>query len=188
MNLYFRFFAILIKNLFHSETARIHEETSLKMRVLPNDLDLNMHMNNGRFLTVMDIGRTDFIMKMGLLKTMLKEKWGGVATAVNVVFLKPLNLFDKYELRTKLLSWDEDWFYLEQNFFRGEVFVASAIVKGAFLKGKKRLAPQLALQRVKGAPERAPEFPRYLADLLEGEKSFIKNIKLKKKKPRGGPV
>ena len=31
------------------------------MRVWPNDLDTNAHMNNGRYLTLMDLGRFDLM-------------------------------------------------------------------------------------------------------------------------------
>ena len=33
------------------------------MRVLPNDLDLLWHMNNGRYLSLMDQGRVDLMVR-----------------------------------------------------------------------------------------------------------------------------
>lgn len=187
MNLYIRFFANVLKNLIFPSRKpvaddgamgqAIFEETSLKMRVLPNDLDVNFHMNNGRFLAIMDIGRMDYTMRMGLHKVMAKEKWGAVASAINVVYMKSLNLFNAYELKTKLLSWDESWFYMEQNFVRDNKVCASAVVKATFIKGGKRVSPQVVMEKVSQASVKAPVFPEYLENLIKGEEAFIAGIK-----------
>ncbi len=182
MNLYFRFLATILKNLILPKKCDIFDETSVDLRVLPNDLDLNMHMNNGRFLTIMDIGRTDYTMKIGMHRPMMREKWGAVATAINVAFLRPLPPFGKYQLRTKLLSWDDMWFYMEQNFVRNEQIVASAIVKATFLKGGKRISPNIVIPKCGFENARAPEFPHYLKELIEGEEAFIENIKAKNRR------
>ena len=34
------------------------EEDRLRMHVLPMDIDLNLHMNNARYLSIMDYART----------------------------------------------------------------------------------------------------------------------------------
>ena len=182
MNLYFRFLFVVLKNLLRPKKVDIFEECELQMRVLPNDLDLNMHMNNGRYLTIMDIGRTDFTMKLDLHKLMVKEKWGAVATAINVIYLRPLNPFDKYTLKTKFIAWDDMWFYLEQKFVKQDKVVASAIVKATFIKNGKRLDPQKVLEISKGGVVAPVEFPNYLKELIQGEEEFIKNIKAQNKK------
>ena len=38
---------------------------SLHMRVWPTDLDVLMHMNNGRYLSLMDLGRVDLLVRSG---------------------------------------------------------------------------------------------------------------------------
>ena len=186
MNLYLRFFVNILKNLLFPKPLDVFSQSSLKMRVLPNDLDANLHMNNGRFLTLMDIGRSDFTMRVGLHKAMLREKWGAVATAINVVYLRPLKVFDQYELRTKLLSWDDMWFYMEQRFVKDGMIVASAVVKATFVKGNKRIAPQQVIEKTVPHIPQAPDFPDYLKELVEGEDAFIKRLKEHNKKARKG--
>ena len=129
MNLYFRFLLLVLRNLIFPKKLDIFEESAIELKVLPNDLDLNMHMNNGRYLTIMDLGRTDFTMKLDLHKLMIKQKWGAVATAINVVYLRPLNLFDNYTLRTKLIAWDDKWFYMEQKFVKDDFIVVGSTRK-----------------------------------------------------------
>ena len=180
MNLYLRFFANILKNLLFPERKggyqSVFEETKVKLRVWPNDLDINMHMNNGRFLTLMDIGRTDFTVKTGFHKLMLKNKWGAVVTAINIAYLKPLGPFSKFELRTKLLSWDDMWFYFEQRFVKNEKIVASTIVKATFLEGRKKISPADVVSLSSGEA-RAPEFPEYLREMVDGEEAFISHLK-----------
>ena len=184
MNLYFRFIILVIKNLISPRKVDVFEECELPLKVFPNDLDLNMHMNNGRYLTIMDLGRTDFTMKLDLHKLMVKEKWGAVATAINVVYLKPLSLFDSYTLKTKLIAWDDMWFYLEQKFVKDEIVVASAIVRATFLKGGKRLAPSKVLKASAAKEVEPPEFPKYLKYLVLGEEEFLNYIKSHNKRSK----
>ena len=83
----------------------------LYFKVWPTDIDINFHMNNGRFLTIMDYGRFDYYGKLGLFPTMFSEKALPVTGAASVQFRRPLGLFSSYHLETKLVSLDEKWFY-----------------------------------------------------------------------------
>ena len=54
MNLYFRLLLAVLKAL-RAPRARLGETVELTLRVWPTDLDLNGHMNNGRYLTMVDL-------------------------------------------------------------------------------------------------------------------------------------
>jgi acyl-CoA thioesterase FadM len=43
--------------------------TRVTIRVWPNDLDTNMHVNNGRYLTLADLGRADWFIRTGVYAT-----------------------------------------------------------------------------------------------------------------------
>ena len=73
MNLYIRLIIYLIKSLFRNQMD-VLETSHLRFHVWPNDLDFNMHMNNGRYLTVMDLGRFDLMIRTGLMKKALAKK------------------------------------------------------------------------------------------------------------------
>lgn len=45
----------------------------LKMRTWPGDLDINFHMNNGRYLTLMDLGRFNLTIRSGQGGLMIKK-------------------------------------------------------------------------------------------------------------------
>lgn len=48
MSLIFRMILLFIASFFKDRLPIVHLENVLSMRVLPSDLDINMHMNNGR--------------------------------------------------------------------------------------------------------------------------------------------
>jgi acyl-CoA thioesterase FadM len=105
-------------------------ETRLGFRVLPTDLDFNLHMNNARYLSLMDLGRVDLLNRLGLLRLAFRGRWLPALGAVSIRFHRPLKLLDRFELSTRILGWDEKWFYLEQRFERSGKPIATARVKG----------------------------------------------------------
>lgn len=141
MNLYFRLLLLLIKRLLrrHKQT-HIRQDTILHLRVLPNDLDLNCHMNNGRYLTIMDLGRIDYMIKNGLLTPVLRNKWFPVISAAHMCYFRPLNLFNAYKLRTTLESWDDKWYIITQRFEKNGKIYAIGVVRGLF-RDKKGSIP-----------------------------------------------
>jgi acyl-CoA thioesterase FadM len=131
--------------------------------VLPSDLDLNGHMNNGRYLSLMDIGRLDLTVRAGLAKEMIRRRWMPVLAGVTIRFRKSLQPWQRYELRTRIVSWDEEWFYMEQRFVRGETVHAIAHVKGIFLDRARKKVPVAEILASVGSDARPPLSPHDLA-------------------------
>lgn len=182
MNLYFRLIFLVIRSSFFKRRISIDETSLISLRVLPNDLDSNLHLNNGRFLTLMDLGRMDLTIRSGLLKMIFSDKLMPVASSVNIVFFKSLSLFEKFTLETKLVAWDEEWFYLRQRFLnKKNRVVASAIVKAAFKKKNKRINTKSIVNRLLKKETNSPDFPKYLSEMLEGDRDHIEMVKLENK-------
>lgn len=87
-------------------------------RVLPGDIDAFGHMNNARYQTLMDLARIDFLVRCGLFRGMLRQRWTAPVGHVNLDFRKSLKPFERFELHTRLMHWDERWFYFRHEFFR----------------------------------------------------------------------
>lgn len=132
MNLWLRMLWVLITGLFR---PRLHpmNESVLHFRVLPDDLDVNLHVNNGRYLTYMDLGRMDLILRSGMWRTMLKRKWNPVLGSAQVRYRRSLKLGEAFTLRTRTLSWDNRWVYLEHRIEARGRTACLALVKAAFL-------------------------------------------------------
>ncbi len=124
------------------------ETDVIPMRVWPNNIDFNLHLNNGSYLSVMDYGRLHLLARAGVLKPILKARWAPVVGAVWMTYRRSLPLFGRFELATRLVCWDERWFYMEQVFTGDAGLVAIGWVKGALLKGSVTVAPQQVMELV----------------------------------------
>jgi hypothetical protein len=59
----------------------VFSETVIHGRCWPNDLDLNWHMNNSRYLRECDFGRISILFETGLWNALLKRKKSGMKDA-----------------------------------------------------------------------------------------------------------
>ena len=133
-------------------------------RVWPTDLDIYMHMNNGIFLTLLDIGRYDQAMRSNLWPKWKARKWYPVVVASNITFRKSLTPWQLFDLETKVVGWDDEAFYFEQRFVvKGEIF-ARAIVRVRFLQNPRGIvSPAQVLEAIDWQGEQ-PVLPKWVAD------------------------
>lgn len=166
MNLYLRLL-LLLWRLRRLQRRGIFEASRLAFRVLPSDLDLNGHMNNGRYLTFMDLGRLHLTAQAGLLGEMRRRRWMPVLAAAEITYLRSLEPFNRFELVTRLLTWDDKYIYIEQTFERDGELCAHAYVKGLFLQAGGRVpnAEVLAASGYGGAAPPMAEALQRWADL-----------------------
>ncbi len=136
MNLLYRLIRVVIQALFRGRIG-FFEASTLTFRVLPNDLDLNMHMTNSRYLSIMDLGRVDLITRTEMGKYFLKGRWQAMLGAAHIRFRRGLSPFEKYQLVTQIIGVDDKWMYIEQRFESKGSVVAYAVVRGVFLKNGK---------------------------------------------------
>ena len=160
MNLYLRLLLLLIR-LIGLRRQALFGESRVGFRVLPNDCDVNFHMNNGRYLSFMDLGRLHLVAQIGLLGIILRRRWGAALGAAEINFIRPLAPFRKFELVTRLVTWDEKYAYMEQRFESRGVLCAHAFVKGLFLERNRPVAPSEVAARL-GATNVPPPMPEEL--------------------------
>lgn len=144
------------------------DEDTLNLRVWPNDIDFNLHMNNARYLSAMDYGRMHLLARAGMLEHILRARWQPLVGAVWVTYRRSLPAFARFTLTSRLVCWDERWFYIEQ-IFTGRRFDGPAAigwVKGALRGPGGTLNPQTIIDRV--APGLAsPPMPEMIASWNE---------------------
>lgn len=84
-----------------------------RFRVLPHDIDANRHLNNGRYLQMIDVNRVEWLLRTGILRTVLSQGWKPILGATTVQFRRELKLWDRAHVSTRLLGWETRWVYLE---------------------------------------------------------------------------
>ena len=130
------------------------DESMLKLRVWPNDLDANVHMTNSRYLLAMDLGRWDFAMRSGMARQMWRRRWSPAVGSATLSFRRGLDPFQGYSLGTRLVAWDEKWCWFDQRFAVAEALHAVGRVKVLFRgpNGKVPTAEVLAACGLSEAP------------------------------------
>lgn len=131
-----------------------------RMRVRPGDLDYYLHVNNGVYLQMMDVARSNYIADLGGFPLLRQTGWYPVVAAQTVRYRRSLTLGQRFAITTRLVGWDERMVYLEQVFTRGEELCARGLVAGRFLTrgtGERVAAPDVV--GLLGAPGPSPELP-----------------------------
>lgn len=106
----------------------------LQLRVYPTDTDIALHLNNGVYFSMMDLGRYDLLVRAGVWAQLRKRGWYPVSVSETITFRKSLKTWQRFTLETRLLGYDERASFVEQRVVvSGEVY-ASAIIKARFLK------------------------------------------------------
>ena len=124
------------------------DEDLIRMRVWPNDIDLNLHMNNARYLSVMDYARTHLLARTGLLQHIVRSRWQPLVGAVWMTYRRSLPLFSAFSIASRLVCWDDRWFYIEQVFTGREGLSAIGWVKGALRDARGSVNPQMVLTQI----------------------------------------
>jgi acyl-CoA thioesterase FadM len=149
MNLIFRLCYVFILSLFRERISADNLVSQLSLRVMPNDLDINFHMNNGRYLTICDLNRVDLFIRSGLLKAMFKRGWIPLIAEHTMTYKKPLNMFEHFDVSLKVTRWDEKYFYMEHIFSNAERVVAEGTSKGCvYARGVGVVSPADAFAAV----------------------------------------
>lgn len=173
MNLFFRLIFVFLFSRFRSKVD-ILDECVTPFRVCPTDLDVLMHMNNGVYLSLQDIARVDYMIRAQAFRKISAQGWYPVVASEMIRFRRSLALFQKFELKTRLISWDDRYLYLEHKFVRQGEIMALGMIRARFLSRKGGLVSPQEILQLLGRSNPAPEFPVYLKEWLAADQDHSK--------------
>lgn len=133
MNLLLRLLLLLLLLPFRPRCEPLGP-TRKRFMVWPPDLDVLMHVNNGVYLTMLDVARVDLLLRSGIGARLWKKGYYPVVAAETIRFRRSLQLFQRFEVETAIIGWDEKAFIIQHRFLRREELVAEAFVRSRFLK------------------------------------------------------
>ncbi|WP_259062538.1 acyl-CoA thioesterase [Microbacterium sp. AK031] len=129
----------------------------IRVTTLPTDIDVLRHMNNGRYLSLFDLGRWDLLVRTGMADAMKSNGWYAVVSAETVTFRKSLQLWQLFDIESRLLGHDDRAIYLEHRaVVDGEVY-ARAIIRARMLKRSGGTLSHQELFAAVGRPEGLPD-------------------------------
>jgi acyl-CoA thioesterase FadM len=169
MRLRLRLLWLLIRALL-APKMDFMDTSVLSMRVLPNDVDIG-NATNDRYHAYMDLGRIDWILRCGLLRSVIRGRYAPVVRFMSIRYTYPAKLFQRFELRSRVLSWDAEWVWFEQTFVRQGRVLAVAHCKGC-LRNKDGIVPTAVLVAQSGhAPMALPEPTELIRRLMQMEEA-----------------
>jgi acyl-CoA thioesterase FadM len=178
MNLWLRLLIYLVRVRFMGALDVPNGVSRLAFRCLPTDLDTSLHMNNGRYLTLMDLGRLDVMVRSGLWRPLLRHGWTPIASTITIRFRRELRLFQRVDLETRLLAWSGVNVVMEQVFViasgprTGEI-AARALFKGGLYDRKARaFVPVARLMDELGVSHDSPPHSAEVAAFLAADEAL----------------
>ena len=140
------FFRPLLHTLLSRFGPRLgnYDVARTRFITLPTDQDILRHMNNGVYLSIMDIARFDMLHRTGIWAIFQAKGWYPVVVSETISFRKSLTIGQRFTVESRILGFDDKAVYVEQRFVRpaegpdaaaGEVEVyARGFIRGRFLK------------------------------------------------------
>ncbi|MFJ4046234.1 acyl-CoA thioesterase [Microbacterium sp. NPDC089987] len=136
----------------------------IRLTTLPTDIDILRHMNNGRYLSLFDLGRWDLLIRTGLFDAMNSRGWYAVVSSETVTFRKSLQLWQRFDVESRFVGHDEKAVFLEHRaVVDGEVY-ARVIVRSRMLRRGGGIVSNEELFAAVGKPAGLPEVEPWIHD------------------------
>jgi acyl-CoA thioesterase FadM len=177
MNLWLRLLWLLTTARFRGRLQPPLAVSALPFRVMPHDLDTSLHLNNGRYWTLMDLGRTDLMLRMGLWRAVLKNGWTPIVSAGTIRFRRELRLWRAFTLQSRIVCWSDTWAVIEHRVVsrrdKNEVVNAVALVRvGLYDRKTKTFVPIRRMMTEMGITAESPPAPEEALAFLAAEEAM----------------
>ena len=174
MNLYWRLLLVWL-GARRKPKVTLGDTIELQLTVLPSDVDLNGHMNNGRYLTIVDLALVAYMTRAGFMAHALQRGWRPMLGGSMIAYRRGLKPLRRYTLRFAITCWDARWSYIRFEFVRDGVTVACGHAKGGIvgprgIVGSAQMCEALAIDPV------SPPVPPALAAWIEADRVLRASI------------
>lgn len=129
----------------------------------PHDLDFWLELNNGRALTLYDIGRFAMAQRAGLIAALRRENWGLTMAGSCTRFRRRIHGFERFEMRSRAVCWDDKFTYIEQSMWKTNGECASHVVYRAAVTDKNGIVGPERVLEAMGQRADSPPMPKWIA-------------------------
>jgi acyl-CoA thioesterase FadM len=161
MNLFLRLLLLLLTYRFRPRCEPLGPSRK-RFIVWPPDLDVLWHVNNGVYLSMLDVARVDMMLRSGMAGPLRKNGIYPVVAAETIRFRRSLQLFQVFEVETRVIGWDEKAFIIQHRFSRRDEPIAEAVVRARFLRRKGGGVSARELLDLLGKSEPSPALPAWI--------------------------
>jgi acyl-CoA thioesterase FadM len=135
----------------------------------PHDLDLFLELNNGRALTLYDLGRIAMAQRAGLVAVLRRRRWGLTMAGSHVRFRRRVHAFERFEVRSRAVCWDARFVYIEQSMWKRDGECASHVLYRAAVTDKNGIVPTVRILEALGQNATSPEMPDWIENWIRAE-------------------
>ncbi|MBP1807562.1 acyl-CoA thioesterase [Rubellimicrobium aerolatum] len=136
----------------------------------PWDLDIFLELNNGRTLSLYDLGRVPWARRIGLTPALRREGWQVAVAGASVRWRKRVHAFQPIAMRTRALGWDHRFFYVEQSMWLPSGDCASHIlIRSAVTDANGIVVPARVLAAMGQQDAAPPDPPPWARAWIEAE-------------------
>ena len=167
MLLLFRFLLTMIKCRFRSRIGPL-DESVVRFTALPHDCDLNFHLNAGRYVSFMDVARIELIGRVRFIGPMLRRGWRPVAGGAVVRFRKSVLPFERFDIRSRVIGWDDRWIYVEHIVEKNGEFCAIGHMR-TVIRSKHGTIPPAEVLAALNVTLESPPLPDFVAKWQDAE-------------------
>lgn len=136
---------------------------------LPWDIDLWRELNNGRTLTLYDMGRITLAGRVGLLPVLKQNRWGLTMAGAAVRYRRRIRMFERFEMRSRAIGWDARFLYLEQSMWKTDGACAGHVVYRGAVTGKCGIVPPEQVMQALNHMQASPPLPDWVQAWLAAE-------------------
>lgn len=153
-----------------SEAVTIDAECETSFRCMPWDIDIFLELNNGRVLTLFDLGRFTLAIRTGLARVLKEKGWGLVVAGSTVRYRRRIRVFDKITIRTQMVAFEGCWIYIMQSMWvKGQP--ASSVLLRTGITSKGKVIHSDKVLEAMGDPELKLEPSGWVKDWITSEES-----------------
>ena len=162
-----RLIRVVVKSQFQEKLSFDNDDTDkINLIVLPQDIDPFMELNNGRYVTLLDLGRYRLGARVNMGSFLKRNKWSLTIVGTYNEYRHRLRLFQRFILQTKILGYDEKWFYFFQKVERNGKTHMASVVKFAYTSKKGLVLPKEVVSAM-GIKYEPNSLPSWIKELTE---------------------
>ncbi|WP_344780852.1 acyl-CoA thioesterase [Microbacterium kribbense] len=144
--------------------------SSIRLTALPTDLDIMRHMNNGRYLSLFDLGRWDLLVRSGMWDAMHGHGWYAVVGSETITFRKSLRAWQRFDIQSRVVGYDDRSVYMEHRaVVDGEIY-ARAVVRARLMRRSGGALPHEELFAAMGQPDGLADLEPWITDWAEASR------------------
>lgn len=159
MNLFVRLVIVFIRASMAKTRMTLFDTTRIRSRVRLTDQDMFAHMTNSRYFSFSDLAVINYIVRTDSWPKLRKRGWFPVVCAESVVFARMLRWRDRFEISTRLVSWDGTYMCLQHDFANGEKHIATVRIVSRFASRKRDKVTMDDVKSLLGVTRAAPPMP-----------------------------